>query len=151
MQQDFPPNADEGIADWDFICFEVPPFELNDDDDDDDDETTQKADEAPVGKLASLHPDHPWIVSARGWSLANRWLQEAMNREQGAFGLYFYKWFDSYGKHEVLENIVSYRPGKCSSSRGPSIADTRISSATSIRCATKTVLPIAKFGLRWRD
>ena len=31
-----------------------------------------------------------------------------MNREQGAFGLYFYKWFDAYGKHEVLENIVSY-------------------------------------------
>ena len=67
MQQDVPPNA-EGIADWDFICFEVPPFEL--DDDDDNDETTQKADGAPVGKLASLHPDHPWIVSALGRSLA---------------------------------------------------------------------------------
>lgn len=109
MQQDIPPSAEEGNTDWDFICFEVPLFELADDED----ETNQEAEDAPVDKLASLYPDHPWIVSALGRDRANWWLQEAEKRDQGAFRLYFYKWFNAYGKHEVLEKLVSYGLTEC--------------------------------------
>lgn len=130
MTQTVAPKPDEGKGDWDFICYRVPDFgrpeDEDEDEDEDDDEDNEDATEAGAGaaqdgdaqdsskpnkprmmSLASLYPEHKWIVSCLGKDRAQWWIQEALKRDQDSFELHFYSNYSVYGKHEVVDNVAS--------------------------------------------
>ncbi|KAF7548739.1 hypothetical protein G7Z17_g6860 [Cylindrodendrum hubeiense] len=125
MSKDVPRKEDEGNEDFDFICYPLP-RDSEDDEDEEEDEEEEENDEAggnkdagskdknnPVGKLASLHPDHPWVFSMLGQDRSRWWILEAMKRDQDEFGMHIYNDFSSYGKLEVLENIFLHFSAVC--------------------------------------
>ncbi|KAJ4172471.1 hypothetical protein NW754_002671 [Fusarium falciforme] len=61
----------------------------------------------PIGKLASLHPEWPWVFTVLGRDRVRWWIQEAMKRDQDNFELHFYNDFTWYGALEVVEAIIS--------------------------------------------
>lgn len=120
MEKEVSIKDDEGNLDWDFICLSKPAsededeFDKEDEEDDeankdgaiDDSSNSVKAN--PNGKLASLHPDHVWVVSMLGRDRCRWWQLEALKRDQDDFGMYVYNDFSHYGKIEVIENIVRF-------------------------------------------
>lgn len=122
------PEVEEGEPKdpWDFICIHSQASADGDEEDEDEDEDeepeeedddAESADNAPdkekpkkanpIGKLASLHPEHKWISSILGQDRSRWWLQESFKRDPDSFGMYIYNDFGWYGKIEVFENIVS--------------------------------------------
>lgn len=61
----------------------------------------------PIDKLASLHPEWPWVFTVLGRDRVRWWIQEATKRDQDSFELHFYNDFTWYGALEVVEAIVS--------------------------------------------
>lgn len=101
------PKGDEGLHDWDFVCVEAP----TDNEDDEDGPPRRNHDKSgPVGKLASLHPSHPWCISLKGRNRGLWWMFETFKRDPDEFGLLFYDDFAVYGGMEVLENMVGFTP-----------------------------------------
>lgn len=100
LAKEVPRKEDEGYEDFDFVCIRKPrnPWE--------DEEEEPEAGKNPVGKLASLHPDHKWVFSMLGQDRSQWWILEAMKRDPDEFGMHIYKHFGNYGKFEVMENIV---------------------------------------------
>ncbi|RFU77411.1 hypothetical protein TARUN_4828 [Trichoderma arundinaceum] len=58
-----------------------------------------------VGELSSLHPDHIWVASMRGYERQRWWLMEIFKRDQDDFSMHIYNDFNYYGTIEVLENL----------------------------------------------
>ncbi|KAI8711667.1 hypothetical protein NCS52_01430800 [Fusarium sp. LHS14.1] len=132
-----PVPEDDGIEDWDFICCSKPNVESRrdeyegdeeDDDEDEDDEEDEEEDggegndkdkgkgkdkgkkqpeKKPVDKLASLHPEWPWVFTVLGHDRVRWWIQESTKRDQDSFGLHYYNDFTWYGALEVVESIIS--------------------------------------------
>lgn len=65
----------------------------------------------PVGKLASLHPEHVWAFSMLGQDRGEWWAQETLKRDQDSFDMHIYNDFTWYGQLEVMENIVRHMDG----------------------------------------
>ncbi|RSL44363.1 hypothetical protein CEP54_014712 [Fusarium duplospermum] len=61
----------------------------------------------PIDKLASLHPEWPWVFTVLGRDRLRWWIQEATKRDQDSFGLHYYNDFTWYGALEVVENAIS--------------------------------------------
>ena len=129
------PKPDEGNDDWDFVCLHAhrgsheedsePEDEYGDEESEDgdtqakDNSAKDKDDGAkdkrkehdehnhgPVGKLASLHPDHVPVATMRGRDHADWWLLETLKRDPDEFSMHVYNDFAYYGAMEVLEKIV---------------------------------------------
>lgn len=100
LAKEVPRKEDEGYEDFDFVCMRKPrnPW--------DDEEPEPEAEKNLVGKLASLFPDHKWVVSMLGQDRSQWWILEAMKRDPDELGMHIYKHFGNYGKFEVMENIV---------------------------------------------
>ncbi|UKZ52342.1 hypothetical protein TrVGV298_006118 [Trichoderma virens] len=106
-----------------FIC--IHPIEEQKDSDDEDEEDEDEDNNAKnrdkekeakdkweamhkiVGKFASLHPDHKWVSSLRGYERKQWWLQEILKRDQDDYSLHIYNDFSWYGTIEVLENLFT--------------------------------------------
>ncbi|KAF5559831.1 nucleoside-diphosphate-sugar epimerase [Fusarium napiforme] len=88
MKQDDNVPDDEGADDWDVICMPIPGDEEND--------------KTPSGKLASLHPNWPWVFTMRGVDRFKWWRQECRKRFHG-FNL-----ISPYGALEAFENMIAH-------------------------------------------
>ncbi|KAM5364990.1 hypothetical protein ACJZ2D_011250 [Fusarium nematophilum] len=123
MKKDATVPEDEGNDDWDFVCRVKPSGDGGDDEDEEDEEEEEEEEEGEGqgekdadkvdadkgrslhGKLASLHPDYPWIFTMRGLDRSQWWAQEVLKRDQDDFSMHIYNDFTSYGVLEVVENI----------------------------------------------
>jgi hypothetical protein len=137
LKKDESVPEDEGNDDWDSVCRFKPSGEGDDDDEEDewDDEEDEdgedeedkedeqegeaqrdkpskkdKAAKEPHMKLASLHPDWPWVTTVLGLEREQWWTQETLKRDQDDFNMHIYNDFSNYGMVEVMENIVSWLP-----------------------------------------
>lgn len=72
------------------------------------DKGKKQPEKKPIDKLASLHPEWPWVFTVLGRDRLRWWIQEATKRDQDSFGLHYYNDFTWYGALEVVENIVSW-------------------------------------------
>ncbi|KAF5011079.1 hypothetical protein FDECE_2818 [Fusarium decemcellulare] len=130
MKQDATVPDDEGNDDWDFVCRVAPSAELRSgededeyDDEDEDEEDGQGKDKdkdkgkdkdkdeddsskKPYGKLASLHPEYPWIFTMLGEDRGKWWTQEALKRDQDDFSMHIYNDWTNYGMLETIENML---------------------------------------------
>ena len=55
---------------------------------------------------ASSVPGHEWIVTKKGYEIAQEWLEQEEKRDQDNFNMYIPKKWSGYGTAEVIENIV---------------------------------------------
>ncbi|QYS99392.1 hypothetical protein H0G86_006529 [Trichoderma simmonsii] len=58
-----------------------------------------------LGKLASRHPEHLWVITLGGCERYRWWTQEICKRNQDDYSMYIYNDFSWYGVIEVLENM----------------------------------------------
>lgn len=125
LKKDVPVPEDEGNDDWDFVCRFKPRREGDDSDEEDeedgdeedeeDDEegeaerdkpsNKEKDEKQPHMKLASLHPDWPWVSTVLGLDREQWWTQETLKRDQDDFNMHIYNDFSNFGVIEVMENI----------------------------------------------
>ncbi|PNP81162.1 hypothetical protein FNYG_05629 [Fusarium nygamai] len=120
MKQDDNVPDDEGADDWDIICVPIPGDEEgrfcgefeNDDEEERDGETASNAGKEngknPFGKLASLHPNWPWVFTMRGVDRFKWWRQECCKRIQDNFGIFDHNYIGAYGALEVFENMIAH-------------------------------------------
>ncbi|OPB46008.1 hypothetical protein A0O28_0061280 [Trichoderma guizhouense] len=68
-------------------------------------DTEKEALRKRMGKLASQHPEHLWVISLGGFERYRWWSQEICKRNQDDYSMYIYNDFSWYGVIEVLENM----------------------------------------------
>ncbi|KAJ4328667.1 hypothetical protein N0V84_000858 [Fusarium piperis] len=71
------------------------------------DKGKKDANKKPIDKLASLHPEWPWVFTVLGRDRLRWWIQEATKRDQDSFGLHYYNDFTWFGALEVVETMIS--------------------------------------------
>ncbi|KAL5085921.1 hypothetical protein Trisim1_009834 [Trichoderma cf. simile WF8] len=68
-------------------------------------DTEKEALRKRIGKLASQHPEHLWVISLGGFERYRWWSQEICKRNQDDYSMHIYNDFSWYGVIEVLENM----------------------------------------------
>nr|WNZ75385.1 hypothetical protein [Trichoderma harzianum] len=68
-------------------------------------DTEREALRKRLGKLASRHPEHLWVITLGGYERFRWWSQEICKRNQDDYSMYIYNDFSWYGVIEVLENM----------------------------------------------
>ncbi|KAK0756346.1 hypothetical protein N5P37_010998 [Trichoderma harzianum] len=68
-------------------------------------DTEREALRKRMGKLASRHPEHLWVITLGGFERFRWWTQEICKRNQDDYSMYIFNDFSWYGTIEVLENM----------------------------------------------
>ncbi|KAF5990530.1 hypothetical protein FBULB1_7 [Fusarium bulbicola] len=121
MKQDDSVPDDEGVDDWDFICVPIPgdeegrfcsEFGYAVEEEEDGEAAGNAGKEkfkAPFNKLASLHPNWPWVFTMRGVDRFKWWRQECCKRIREDFGIE-HNFIVAYGALEIAHFDSVFQP-----------------------------------------
>lgn len=86
-------------AAYSYICIDTPAFDHQN-------EGSSLRDVEMFGKLATEHPQHPWIVSRAGWAKYKAQFTFAMLRNPDVFEMYTFNNHVGYGVLEMVQNLL---------------------------------------------